>query len=137
MRPIRILLVDDSPEFLQSATQFLSTDPSIEIVGGVLSGAEALVEVARVKLDLVLMDWGMPGMNGLEAACCIKARSGAPSVVILTLHDNIEYRAAAQAAGVDGYVTKSEFGTVLLPFIHTLFDDVAAGVGCVRQIQSP
>jgi DNA-binding NarL/FixJ family response regulator len=121
--PIRILLVDDSPEFLESATRFLSTDPRIEIVGCALSGAEAVEQVTRVQPDLVLMDCGMPGMNGLEATHNIKAWPGAPRVVILTLHDNAEYRAAAQAAGADGYVTKSEFGMALLPFIHTLFDD--------------
>jgi hypothetical protein len=40
------------------------------------------------------------------------------------------------AAGADGCVTKSEFGTELLPFIHALFDDVASGAGDARQIQS-
>lgn len=79
-------------------------------------------QVTRVQPDLVLMDWGMPGMNGLEATYNIKARSGAPNVVILTLYDNAEYRAAALAAGADGYVTKSDFGTELLPIVYTLLD---------------
>jgi len=123
MPPIRILLVDDSPEFLESATRFLSTDPRIEIVGCVSSGAEAVEQVTRVQPDLVLIDWGMPGMNGLEATHLIKTCPTVPSVLILTMYDNAEYRAAARAAGADGYVTKSEFGTALLPFIHALFDD--------------
>ena len=137
MFPIRVLLVDDSPEFLESATRFLSTDHQIKIVGRALSGAEAIEQVALVQPDLVLMDWAMPGMNGLEATSHIKARPGAPSVVILTLYDNVEYRVAAQAAGADGYVTKSEFGTALLPVIHTLFDDeVYFSVGRACQMQS-
>ncbi len=61
-------------------------------------------------------------MNGLEATHHIKGCPSTPSIVILTLYDNAEYRAAALAAGADGYVTKSEFGTTLLPLIHTLFD---------------
>ena len=123
MLPIRILLVDDSPEFLESATRFLSADPRIEIVGRALSGAEAMEQVTRAQPDLVLMDCRMTGMNGLEATRNIKAWPGAPSVIILTFYDDAEYRAAARAAGADGYITKSEFGTALLPFIHALFDD--------------
>ena len=123
MLPIRILLVDDSPEFLETATRFLSADARIEIAGRALSGADAIEQVARVHPDLVLMDWGMPGMSGLEATHRIKAGPGAPGVVIVTLHDDIEYRGAAQAAGADGYVTKSEFGQALFPLIHALFGD--------------
>jgi DNA-binding NarL/FixJ family response regulator len=136
MTRICILLVDDSPEFLQSAERFLAADPDIEVVGCARSGREAIAQVTQLHPDLVLMDLGMPGMNGLEATCRIRARSDAPRVVILTLHDNAEYRVAALAAGAEGYVTKSEFGTALLPFIHVLFDDAVSGVGCARQIQS-
>jgi len=119
--PIRILLVDDSPEFLESATRFLSVDPHIEIVGRALAGHDALEQVARLRPDLVLMDLAMPEMNGLEATHHIKAQPGAPCVVILTLYDNSEYRAVAETVGADGFLSKSEFGTQLLPLIHTLF----------------
>jgi PAS domain S-box-containing protein len=119
--PIRILLVDDSPGFLQSAASFLSADPLFEIVGLALSGRDALEQVAQLHPDLVLMDLAMPEMNGLEATRHIKAQPGGPRVVILTLHDNPEYQAAAQAVGADGFVAKSEFGAQLLPLIHGLF----------------
>jgi DNA-binding NarL/FixJ family response regulator len=129
MLPIRILLVDDSPEFLESAARFLSADSQIEIVGRALSGAEAMAQVARIHPDLVLMDWGMPGMSGLEATHHLKVRPDAPSIVILTVYDDAEYRAAARAMGADGYVAKSEIGTELLPAIHTLFDELTPVVG--------
>jgi len=123
MLPIRILLVDDSRDFIESAIRFLSADAQLEIVGCALSGAEAIDQIARVQPDLVLMDWAMPGMSGLEATHQIKAGPGAPGVVIVTLHDNLEYRAAARAAGADGYVAKSELGQALLPLIHQLSGD--------------
>lgn len=119
---IRMILVDDSPQFLESATHFLALHPSVEVVGCALSGAEALGLVARSHPDLALVDWNMPGMKGLELVLRLKARPGAPRVVILTLHDTPPYRAAATAAGVDGFVAKSDLGTQLLPVIHTLFD---------------
>ena len=122
MSPLRVLLVDDSHDFLESAARFLSAYPCLEIVGWTLSGRDAQELVARLQPDLVLMDLSMPGMNGLEATRQIKALPGAPCVVILTLYDNREYREAAEAAGADGFVTKSELGTQLLPLIRTLFE---------------
>ena len=120
MSPIQVLLVDDSPEFLESAARFLSSDPQVCTVGRALSGRQALEQMASLKPDVVLMDLVMPNMDGLEATRQIKRRPDAPFVVILTLHDHDEYRLAAQAAGADGYITKSEFGTELLPLVHRL-----------------
>lgn len=71
--------------------------------------------------NLVLMDLAMPRMNGLEATRHIKAQPSAPYVVILTLNDSSEYRLASEAVGADGFVTKSEIGTTLLPLIDSLF----------------
>jgi DNA-binding NarL/FixJ family response regulator len=115
--------VDDSPEFLESATRFLSEDLQIEIVGHALSSRDAMAQVTTLHPDMVLMDLAMPEMNGLEATRRIKARHSAPYVVILTLFDNLEYRAAAKAVGADGFITKSEFGTQLLPLIHELLSE--------------
>jgi len=121
MTLVRTLLVDDSPEFLGAAAHFLATDPQIEIVGYALSARQAIEEVTRLHPDLVLMDVAMPEMNGFVATRQIKERPNAPRVIVLTLYDNDEYRAQAQSAGADGFVAKSEFGTQLLPLIHTLY----------------
>jgi len=129
MQPIRILLVDDNPEFLNSAAHFLSTDPQIEIVGHALSGEDALEQVAQTQPDLVLMDLLMSDMNGLEATRRIKERPDAPRVVVLTLYDQPEYRAEAETARADGFITKSEFGDQLLPLIHTLLAEPATLTG--------
>ncbi|OUL36644.1 hypothetical protein BV372_06690 [Nostoc sp. T09] len=121
MPPLRILLVDDSLAFLESAARFLAMDRQLEIVGRALSGEEAVEQVPQLSPDLVVMDLAMPGINGLEATRQIKERSSAPYVVVLTLNDGSEYRTAALAVGADGFVTKSELGTALLPLIHSLF----------------
>jgi len=117
----RVLLVDDSPEFLESASHFLTTDPQLEIVGRAYSGRGALEQVPVLKPDLVLMDLSMPEMNGLDATREIKSAPGGPRVIILTLHDNPEYRAAAEAVQADGFVAKTELGLQLLPLIQELF----------------
>jgi DNA-binding NarL/FixJ family response regulator len=122
MELIRTLLVDDSPEFLEAAGRFLAADPYIELVGTVLSGKEAIEQVSILNPDLVLMDLAMPGINGLETTRRIKAEPDAPRIIILTLHDNPEYRAASESVDADGFIAKSDFGAELLPLIYLLFE---------------
>jgi len=119
--PIRTLLVDDSPEYLRALSRFLASDPEIEIVGQASSADDALEKMDQVQVDLVLMDLAMPGTNGLEATRWIKARADAPCVLILTLHDSDEHRAAAQEVCADGFVSKLASDDELLPLIHTIF----------------
>ena len=121
--PIRVLLADDYPEFIEAAIRFLSVDPDIEMIGRAHSGEDALEQAISLQPDLVLLDLAMPALNGLEATRCIKAFVGAPQVIVLTLYDNPEYRTAAAAAGADGFIAKSELTTQLLPLIHYLFAD--------------
>ena len=120
MTLVRILLVDDSLVFLESATRFLSEESQLAIIGQILSSREALEQIPQLYPDLVLMDLAMPEMNGLEATRYIKTQPNAPYVVILTLNDSAEYHAAAKTAGADGLISKSEFGTALLPLIDSL-----------------
>ncbi len=126
MKPTRILLVDDSALFLDSADLFLSAIPSIVVVGRAMSGEDALRCVSALRPDVVLMDLDMPGMSGLEATRQIKALPQPPRVVIVTVHNHAAYRTAAQAAGADGFLSKSEFGKQLLPLIQTLCAESAA-----------
>ena len=120
MTPIRIVLVDDNPEFLHAASNFLATDPQLKIVGQARSGREALDQAVALQPHLVVMDLAMPGTNGLEATRQIKTQSDPPYVIILTLYDNPQYQAEAKRVEADGFVAKSDLGTRLLPLIHRL-----------------
>ena len=99
------------------------------IVGRAASGSAALEQVAVLNPDLVLMDLAMPGMNGLETTRRIKAQPDAPRVVIMTLYDVAEYRAAARAAMADGFIAKSSIRSQLMPMLVGLFPDRAASDG--------
>jgi DNA-binding NarL/FixJ family response regulator len=123
MALIRTLLVDDSREFLHAASQFLSVDPHIEIIGEFLSTREALEKINELNPDLVLMDLAMPHINGLEATQLIKEHEQPPRVIILTMHDNPEYRHASQAVQADGFIAKSDFGVELIPLIGEIFKE--------------
>jgi DNA-binding NarL/FixJ family response regulator len=121
MDSIRTLLVDDSREFLRAASQFLSVDLNIEIVGKCQSTKEALEQIEYLHPDLILMDLAMPDINGLEATQVIKELLDPPRVIILTMYDNPEYRQASQAVHADGFVAKSDFGLELVPMIKEIF----------------
>jgi DNA-binding NarL/FixJ family response regulator len=132
--PVQVLLVDDNPGFIAPAVRFLSALPQVKVVGCACSGEEALDLVARLSPDLVLMDLALPGMNGLEATARLRSRPDAPRVIMVTLYDTPEYRAAARVAGADGYVSKSDFGTDLLPMILSLF---ASPIESLAACQEP
>lgn len=123
---LRTLLVDDSPKFVEAAANFLSGQPDLEIVGRANSGQDALRMVQESSPDLVLMDLSMPQMDGFEATKKIKAGANPPAVIILTFYDYPEYRDKSKSAGADGFVSKADFGTELLPMIQALFPESAA-----------
>jgi DNA-binding NarL/FixJ family response regulator len=123
MDSIRTLLIDDSREFLRAASQFLSADPNIEIVGKYHSTKEALQQLGKLAPDLILMDLAMPDINGLEATQRIKDQADPPRVIILTMYDNPEYRQASEAVKADGFVAKADFGIQLVPMIKEIFTD--------------
>jgi DNA-binding NarL/FixJ family response regulator len=118
---IRTLLVDDHAAFLDELAQLLAETHETDVVGRTTSGEEALEQGLAMQPDLVLMDLAMPGMGGLEATRRLKAKPGAPRVIMLSLHEHPMYRQAALDAGADGFVPKSKLGTALLPMIHSLF----------------
>lgn len=118
---IRVLLVDDSPDFLTALTEFLTLFPDIAVVGQALSGPEALDMDADLHPDLVLIDLIMPVMDGLEATRLLHQQPSAPRIVIVTSYDDAEYREAAAAAGASAYLVKPDLGQTLLPLLNSLF----------------
>ncbi len=122
-KPIRLLIVDDSPHILRTLTSFFRQHPGFELVGTVVNGRHALRHAESLKPDLVLMDVRLPGMSGLEATRRIKARNDNPvAVIIMTTDDHPGIRAAAKAAGADGFVGKAaDMSTALQSTIRKLF----------------
>lgn len=117
---VRVLLVDDSRAFLDSAARFLAGERGIDVVGRAECGPDALDLAARLRPDLALVDVALPGTTGFEVARRLKSLPHPPSVIIVTLHDSSQYRALA-AKIADGFVAKDEFGARMVPAIHALF----------------
>lgn len=113
-RRIRVLLVDDHESFLSAARLVIAATGDFRLAGEARSGEEAVAAATPRACDLVLMDIKLPGMDGFEATRRIRARRGAPRVIVLSTYAADEYAAAARAAGADAFITKSEFGPASL-----------------------
>ncbi|WP_067604717.1 response regulator [Nocardiopsis listeri] len=103
---IRVLLVDDHPVVREGIRGMLSTEPDLEIVGEAGSGPEAVVRVAALEPDVVLMDLRMPGGDGAEATERIRADHPDVHVLVLTTYDTDTDILRAVEAGATGYLLK-------------------------------
>ncbi|MCY2988041.1 MAG: response regulator [Planctomycetota bacterium] len=122
MPALRVLLVDASQPFLDAAAHFLAEVPGIDVVGCLLASHETLAASAKLHPDLVLINLAMPEMGGLVVTLHLKALPDPPRVIIVTDYDQAPYRELAAAVQADGFVSKREFATHLVPSIRKLFE---------------
>ncbi len=126
---INILLGDDNRTFLVAVRQFLDRLQGAQVVAEVGDGPQALVQAAELRPDLMLLDIGLPTMNGLAVARTMQSWPSAPHIIFLSMHDNVAYREAARALGAWGFVGKADFVVELLPMIEKLIAEKAALAG--------
>jgi len=118
----RILLVDDHPLLLNVLDQFLADARELEVVARAGDGLKAMALAVLHRPDLVVVNLALKGLGGLELTRRLVDQPWAPRVVLMSFHDDHEYRRAAQAAGAHGFVPKQELGTKLVPLIHSLLN---------------
>ena len=106
MTSIRILLADDHVLMRRGMRAWLQSMPQVEVVGEASDGREALHLIAKVQPDVVLMDIGMPRLNGLEVTLQVTKEFPQVRVLILSMHANEEYVVQALRAGASGYMLK-------------------------------
>ena len=108
---VRVLVVDDDPDFVEAAKVSLAADRRIEVVGGAASGDEAVRQAAALRPEVVAMDVAMPGLDGLEATRLIRKDQPECRVVLVSgsifVERGDEGFEAARAAGASAYVVKS------------------------------
>lgn len=119
---IKILLADDHPIVRTGIKNALADQKSIEVVGEVSNGAQALKKAKELSPDIVLMDISMPGMGGLEAAQRVRASLPKVKVLVFTMHDNKEYVLEIIRSGASGYVLKDTSTLELVRAIETVYN---------------
>lgn len=119
---IRVLLADDHTLMRAGLRALLGTAADIEVVGEVRTGHDAVRQALQLNPDVVLMDIGMPELNGIEAAQAIHAKLPVVRIIMLSMHATAEYAYRAFEAGAFGYLLK-----------EAAVEEVIAAVRAVRE----
>lgn len=112
----RILIADDFEGWRLQVQNLLKIRPEWQIVGVARDGIEAVSKATDLRPDVVVLDIGMPRLNGIEAAVLIRQRSPNSRIVFLTQNEDDEIRTAALSVGT-GYVLKMNAATELLQIV--------------------
>ncbi|BCX47118.1 DNA-binding response regulator [Haloferula helveola] len=114
---IRVLVVDDHPIVRKGMAQIIGEDPAMEVVGNSSNGEEALSFLLTNPADVVVSDYEMPGMDGIELARRLAGLKPPLPLVLLTMHKDEDLFNAATDAGICAYLLKDE-----------VLDNIAQGI---------
>ena len=116
MKRPRVLLADDHRVVAEGLRSLL--EPHFEVAGIVSDGRELLAAAKALDPDVVVLDISMPSLNGIEAACQLRAANSRAKVVFLTMHREVTYAARALEAGASGFVLKHSAPSELVTAIQ-------------------
>lgn len=119
---IKVMITDDHVLIREGIKQLLEFDGSIEVIEEAADGVECLRKLKHVKPDVLLLDINMPKMNGIEVLEDIRNNKLDIKVLILTVHNEVEYLLKAVDIGVDGYILKDSESSELKKAIHSILD---------------
>jgi DNA-binding NarL/FixJ family response regulator len=116
--PVRILIVDDDEPFRRFFCSTLRTRPELQIVGEISDGLEAVHKAEELQPDLIVLDIGLPTLNGIESARQIRKLSPKSKIIFVTLESSADVVQEAFSLGAQGYVIKTRAGSDLLAAVE-------------------
>jgi len=119
VKAIRILLVDDQSSVRRGLAMRLQLESDITVVGEAEDGIAAVEAAQTLRPDVLVMDYEMPGMDGIQAARTLADLGLESRVVMLSIHDNPSVKQAAAGAGVHAFVAKHQPSEALLAAIRS------------------
>jgi DNA-binding NarL/FixJ family response regulator len=120
MKPLRILIADDHDLMRRGVKTLLQSRAGWEVCGEAKTGREAVERTEDLNPDIVILDIGMPDLNGVEAARRIRKVSAGTEILILSMHYSEQLIREIVDAGVRGYIVKSDSDRDLLIAVETL-----------------
>lgn len=131
--PLRILIVDDFEKFRQYLCSVLEQDRRFEIVAQACDGVEAVQKAAELKPDLILLDVGLPKLNGVQAARQMRKVAPLAKILFISQEFSFDVVKAALRSGALGYIQKLTVARELLPGIEAVLAERYFVRGTVRQ----
>jgi DNA-binding NarL/FixJ family response regulator len=117
---LRVLIAEDHEVARQGIRSIIESHPGWEVCAEAKDGREAVEAASKLKPDVLLLDIGMPNLNGLDAARQILAAMPDARILILTIHDSEQVVREVLAAGARGFLLKSDAGRDLLAAVDAL-----------------
>ncbi len=117
-RKTKVYLVEDQELVKEYVSETLKSIPELEYIGSATSAEDALNDLEELEVELVIMDIGLPGMNGIQATRLLKQRH--PQVTVMMLTGEEGYMGEALEVGALGYVTKLASPKTLLESINDI-----------------
>ncbi len=115
-----VLVVEDYKPFRRFICSTLGRRPELQVVGEASDGLEAVKKAEELQPDLILLDIGLPTLNGIEAACRISRLVPAAKVLFVSMSNDTDVVTLALSNGAKGYVLKENAQTDLLPAIEAV-----------------
>jgi DNA-binding NarL/FixJ family response regulator len=118
--------VDDNPLVRKALCELFTSEEDFDVCGQAGNGREAIEKAQQLHPDLIVTDFSMPIMNGLEETRLLKLLMPAVPVIIYTAHSDPFVEKEARSAGASAVISKSDAFTVLIAKARSLFDEIAA-----------
>ncbi|MDD3238698.1 MAG: response regulator transcription factor [Lachnospira sp.] len=119
---IKVLIADDHKMVREGLKQLLEIDGDIEVIGEAGDGYECLNLTNKTNPDVVLLDLNMPNLDGLQVLNIMKQQKMPCKIIVLTIHNEVDYLLNALDAGCDGYVLKDSDFDTLKSAIMTVYE---------------
>lgn len=120
--PVKVILADDHSMIREGLKQLLEITGEIQVIGEAADGVECLSLLKKAKADVLLLDINMPNMNGLQVLEKINKSQSPIKVLILTVHNEIEYLIKAIDIGVNGYMLKDSGSAELKKAVFSIYN---------------
>jgi DNA-binding NarL/FixJ family response regulator len=134
---VRVLVVEDFEPVRRFIIETLQKMPRLQIIGEVSDGLEAVQKAEELKPDLIILDIGLPGLNGIEAARRVRKLSPASKILFLSQESSVDAVQEALSLGARGYVVKAHAGTELLSAVEAILlgnQFVSSGISSYKFI---
>lgn len=119
---IQVMIVDDHKMVREGLKRILELNGDIEVIDEADNGKDFIKKLKTVKPDIVLLDINMPVMNGIEVLEYLSKRKKSPKVLVLTVHNEVEYLMKTVDLGINGYILKDSEAEELIKAVHFVYN---------------